>query len=153
MIKNTKKPRQFKTIILEDLNKRKMSSIASKITSITYETYSMGNSLNVRTKDLFKSERGALKMVLNEYAYGRFDAMTDYAYSERDASKERQAKYVSINNDFSEVIKNAVKEYYHRLGIIDDVTAMKEHNTYYYQLLYQKTNSLESYDDAIKLLD
>jgi len=93
------KPRQFKTIILEDLKKRGLTNIAQKVVSMRYETFSMGNALRVRTKGLTVEEHVALKDILAEYEYGRFDAMTDYAYNECDKTKERQAKYVTLYNE------------------------------------------------------
>lgn len=110
MNESFKKPRTFKKIILEDLEKRGRQDLAKKIKSITYESFSMGNAVRVETLDLFKKEREELDSILKEYAYGRFDGMTDYAYSERDHSKERQAKYVTLNNRFSETIETVCKK-------------------------------------------
>lgn len=129
----TTKPRTFKKIILEDLNKRGLDLIAKKIKSITYETFSMGNAVRVQALDLFKSERETLNKVLSEYEYGRFDAMTDYAYSERDESKERQAKYITLNNSFSKSLNELAEK-------------ICPNDSLYF------LNQLESYDHALTFL-
>ena len=94
-----KKQRQFKTIILEDLRKRGLTDIAKKVVSMRYETFSMGNALRVKAKGLLPQEHETLSAILQEYEYGRFDGMTDYAWNEKDATKERQAKYVTLYNE------------------------------------------------------
>lgn len=128
------KERTFKAIILEDLKKRGHNDIIKKIKSITYETFSMGNAVRVRALDLFKSERETLDLILKSYQYGRFDAMIDLQYSERDDSKERQAKYVTLNHEFSGPLMDLAKK-------------LSPNDTWRF------LNQLNSYDDALKLLE
>lgn len=68
-----------------------------------YETFSMGNALRVKAVGLSVEEHVTLKDILAEYEYGRFDGMTDLSWNERDKTKERQAKYVTLYNDNEEV--------------------------------------------------
>lgn len=46
--------------------------------------------------------------ITNKYAYGRFDSMTDYSYSEYTENLP-QAKYVTTYREFNEELKEAVK--------------------------------------------
>lgn len=128
------KPRTFKTIILEDLNRNGKAALAAKIKSITYETFSMGNAVRVATLDMFKSERKELDDYLYRYVYGRFDGMTDCQSSERDHKMERQCKYLTINNTFSEALKKLAAT---KCG--DDR----------YNSQWEFLCALESFDDAI----
>ena len=134
-----RKPRTFKKIILEDLNRRGLGHIAGKVRSITYESFSMGNAVRVETVDLFRAERDLLKSILDEYAYGRFDAMTDYTYSEHDQTKERQAKYVTLSNKFSDPVRHAVT----RIWSFDERSV--EH--------WQKCCAIEGYDEILTKLE
>lgn len=146
------KPRTFKAIILEDLNRRGLQVIARKIKSITYESFSMGNAVRVRTENLFKTERETLNDILQGYAYGRFDAMTDCSSSEKDPMKERQAKYVTLTNEFSPAIDKTIRLKLSAKGIIDDKTSLKRLDCYLDQAVWRELNLIEDFDELLEVL-
>jgi hypothetical protein len=144
------KQRTFKKIIFDDLKKRDLHHIIYAIKSVRYETFSMGNALRVQTLNLFKSDRAILESILKGYEYGRFDAMTDYSYSEKDPTKERQAKYVTLTNEFSDVIKQAAKHHLEQdLGVTDDKSAQDKLGIWYDTAIWRTLQNLESFDQAI----
>jgi predicted RNA methylase len=73
----------------------------------TSDSFSMGDSVNVTVYDLPPAEYAALKEFGGAYQYGHFDGMTDmYEYSNR-SQDIPQTKYLSIDNNFSDEIRQA----------------------------------------------
>ena len=144
----------FKKIILDDLKSQKLDHIAAKIKSIRYETFANGNSVDVNTVNLFFGEREALEKILRKYESGSFDGMTDmYSYDNRREDVERQAKFVHLRNEYSEVIRNAAKEWLkNEMGVTDDASAQHKMACWYDTAIWRTIQGLNSFDDAIKLL-
>jgi hypothetical protein len=75
--------------------------------------------------------------IVNKYAYGRFDSMTDYAYSEHN-DKLPQAKYVSTYREISEEVNNVVKEAVKNLFNFSNMSEWeqeREINSYAYKII------------------
>jgi hypothetical protein len=91
----------FKKLILDNLKAMNRQDISKKITSITYRSYSMGDSVTVYAFDLGREQRETLERLLDEYQDGHFDGMQDmYVYS-RTVNKPRTAKYVHLRHEFT----------------------------------------------------
>jgi hypothetical protein len=135
----------FKKIIFDDLKAQGLGHFCDKITSVRYKSYSMGNSLNVDSINLFKSDREKLEKFLDAYQYGEFDGMDDsYNYTGNPANKERQAKYVFLNNRFTDDIKEKVKaELKNKFEVIDDTSAMKKFSCWYDQATWRTLSDME----------
>jgi hypothetical protein len=91
----------FKKLILDNLKAMNRQDIAKKINSITYRSYSMGDSVDVRATDLGKEQRETLEALLNEYQDGHFDGMQDLYVYNRTVNKPRTAKYVHLVHEFT----------------------------------------------------
>ena len=90
----------FKKIIKDALKIQGKATLAKKVTSVTHEKYSMGNSLNITIMGATDTEREFFKTFIEPYEYGTFDGMTDcQGIKNRDADVERQAKYVFVNHE------------------------------------------------------
>lgn len=133
----------FKKIILDDLKSQKLHSIVAKIKSIKYDSFSMGDSVDVTAVNLTKTEREKLESILREYQHGSFDGMTDcYNYSK--SSKERSAKYVHLRHEFTEDVKERVKaDLKAHYDITNDKEAQAKFNCWYDNLVWRKCNELE----------
>lgn len=140
----TEKRVTFKKLILDDLKSQGLHSIASKIKSITYESFSMGDAVRVETLNLFKSERETLENLLYDYKYGTFDSMTDCSgIKENTANKARRAKYVTLNNKFTQDIKDDIKDLLRiDWDITDDATAKDKRGEWYDTLVWRELNKL-----------
>jgi len=123
----------FKKIILDDIKKQGWAHLIPKIKSIRYKSYSGGDSVNVDCLNCTKSERLFLKELTDKYQYGHFDCMTDcYEYSNKNNDVERQAKYVFLNCEYSEEIRDKAKNLLlDKYGIVDDKTSMHKLNEWY----------------------
>ena len=88
--------------------------------------YSMGDSVDIYVEDLSPSMTEKLKDEFSKYQYGHFDGMTDsYDYDNCDDSIP-QTKYLFVNNDFSDKMKNKAIQYLlDNYGVKDDETAQK----------------------------
>jgi hypothetical protein len=128
----------FKKMIMKDLKNH--PNIREKITSIRYRSFSMGDAVDVDAINLHKEEREILESILNEYEAGYFDGMTDmYEYKRGPSTKERTAKYVHLHNEFSDLYKQAAKNYLAKIfDVIDDATAMAKWNCWYDTLIYRE---------------
>lgn len=133
----------FKKIILDDLKSQGLHSIVKKIKSIKYETFSMGDSVDVKAVNLTKTERTKLESILREYQHGSFDGMTD-CYNYEKSSKERSAKYVHLHHEFTEDVKNRVKEYLKSMyEVTNDQESQAKFRIWYDNLVWRKCNELE----------
>lgn len=144
----------FKKIILDDLKKSGLFDIIPKIKSITFDQFAGGNSVNVRGENLFKSERETLEKLLSKYQYGHFDGMIDlYEYSNRRSDLPRQAKFVNLRNEFSEVIYKTAKHHLENsMNIIDDKTAQDKWSCWYDQAVWRIIQEIESFDHILSWL-
>ncbi len=72
--------------------------------------------------------------------------MTDmYNYDNKNNNVERQAKYVHLNNEFTDDIKLLVKDYLKdKCLIVDDTTSMARRNCWYDQAQWRIICQLES---------
>jgi hypothetical protein len=77
--------------------------------SVTSESFSMGNAVRVNWTDGPTVKE--VDSITDKYAYGRFDGMTDYAYSEHNDSLP-QAKYVTTSRNISEAAREEVRSKY-----------------------------------------
>lgn len=147
----TKKP-TFKKLILDDLKAQGHHTIAAKIKSIRYESFSMGSSVDVDGVDLFKEEREILKSLLDDYTYGTFDPYTDCSgVKENTANKVRRAKYVHLNNEFSNPVKEkAIVHLGNYYGIFDDETAQEKRRCWYDTALWRVMSEASSVEDFNK---
>ena len=136
----------FKSIILGDLKAQGLHSIAQKIKSITYQSYSGGDSVRVKALNLFKSEREALKVILSTYEEGNFNAMEDiYEYKKGPTQKERTAKYVFLDNEFSPEVKEMAKLTLSKdWSITDNDTAKAKMNCWYDDAQWKIIQELET---------
>lgn len=79
--------------------------------SVTSETFSMGNSVHIKWTDGPLQE--AVERITNQYRYGRFNAMEDYAYTV-DIDEEKLgcsgAKYISCRRQLSSELKAQIQE-------------------------------------------
>ncbi len=135
----------FKKLILDDLKKHKMDGIAAQITSITYDSYSMGNSVNVQARNLTKSEREKLDSFLKEYQNSSFDSMTDCSIY-HGSKKPRSAKHVFLRVAYSEDITEAVKVHLARYwGIVDDTTSQAKMGCWYDSAVHRIRSGCEDF--------
>lgn len=83
---------------MTELKEKGLVLIASKIVSITYQSYTGGDSVRVKAFGLSDEETSTLKNILNQYQEGSFDSMQDlYTYSA--AARVRGAKHVFLSNE------------------------------------------------------
>ncbi len=136
----------FKKIILDDLKEQGLHRIVNKITSIKYKSYSGGCSVDVKTVNLFKTDREILKNILDQYKDGDFNSMEDiYEYRKDGPVKERYAKYVFLNNEFTQDIKDKIKEVLAvQWDIHNDKDCMEKSRCWYDQKVHQLINELEN---------
>lgn len=135
----------FKKLILDDLKKQGLTEIIKKIKSIRYKSYSGGDSVRVQTLDLWKGERETLKGILEQYQEGSFDGMNDiYINKQGPSEKARTAKYIFLENEFSDSVREGVKEYLKsQWDIVDDTTARERMDCWYDQAIDRRLNELE----------
>lgn len=135
----------FKKLILDDLKAQGRKDIADKIRRIRYSSFAGGDAVDVYAVDLFKNEREFLSKLLKEYEPGYFDGMTDcYYYNTEKSTKPRTAKYVHLHHEFSETIKDIIKERLEaRWDIIDDESAQKRRQLWYDQAVWMDCNALK----------
>lgn len=74
--------------------------------SVRSESFAGGDAVRVSWVDGFTIPQ--IDEVVKKYAYGRFDSMTDYSYSEH-TDNLPQAKFVTTYREFNEELKEAVK--------------------------------------------
>ena len=74
--------------------------------SVRSESFSGGDAVRVSWEN--GPTVAQVDAITNKYAYGRFDSMTDYSYSEHTENLP-QAKYVTTYREFAEELKEAVK--------------------------------------------
>ena len=143
----------FKSIVLADLKKNNLDHLIPKIKSITYENYSGGSSLNIKTLDLFKSERTKLELFIDRYSQGSFNGMIDlYEHSENTHNVERRAKYVFLRNDFSDTIKKIISFKLKKQGIETNEQAMKMRNVWLDTLIHRELCELESFEQLEEII-
>ena len=75
--------------------------------SVTSDSFANGNSVNVSWQNGPTTKQ--IDDIVNKYAYGRFDSMTDYAFSEYTEGLA-QAKYVSTSREVTQEFKNLITE-------------------------------------------
>ena len=86
----------------------KAAGIKARVTS---KSYSMGSSVNVNLADELPATAAAVRAALCKYEYGHFDGMTDiYEISNRNDDLP-QVKFVFVNNNFSDEIKQAAWDF------------------------------------------
>jgi hypothetical protein len=135
----------FKKLILDDLKAQKLHVLVEKIKSIRYDSFAGGDSVSVKAVNLTKSQRETLRAILDDYTDGHFDGMYDiYEYKKGDATKPRTAKYVSLDNEFSDDVRNRVIAILHdQWGITDDTTAREKMNCWFDQAVWRLIQDLE----------
>lgn len=75
---------------------------------MTSDTYSMGNSVNVRCEDLPPFIVKKIETILAKYVYGHFDGMTDcYEYTNYNENLP-QVKFARLNNNRSNEMDAAI---------------------------------------------
>ncbi len=132
----------FKKLILDELKADGHLNIVKKIKSIRYQSFSMGNAVDVSSIDLNKIERRTLEKVLAGYKSGYFDSMQDlYVYGK--SSKVRSAKYVSLHNEFSQDVKDRVKKGLEERGVTDYKSAWDKCGCDYETAVYRNLVELE----------
>lgn len=126
----------FKKIILAELKAKGLSRIVSKIKSIRKDV----NSVRVRTVDLFKQDRELLQSILDTYTAGRFDGMQDlYVYDRTKPEREFSVKYAFLNNEFSELEQDKIKDILRlKYDVVDDTTAQRAFGRWYDQVVWTK---------------
>lgn len=132
----------FKKIILDDMKANGLAELTKKIKSIKYQSYSGGDSVRVQGMDLLKHEREALEKLLEDYQEGRFDGMQDmYIPKTSTTTKERTAKYVFLDNEWSNEAREEIKsKLKNEWDIVDDKTAQERMGTWYDQAIYRLLN-------------
>jgi len=135
----------FKKIILDDIKAQGWGHLIKKITSIRYKSYSMGCSVDVDCLDCSKHEREFLKTLLDRYQYGHFDGMTDcYEYSNKRTDVERQAKYVFLNVNYSDEMRDKAKQFLKdRYDVTDDKSSMAKLNEWYDTMVWRTLQEYE----------
>lgn len=140
---NAKLP-TFKKLIISELKEKGEIKIIKKISSIRFSSFSGGSAVDVKAVDLTKSERRLLEKVLIEYKSGSFNSYEDlYEYS-KIRTRVRTAKYVSLNNHFSEITKTRVKEdLKDKFGVIDQTSAWSIFDCDFETIVWRKMCELE----------
>lgn len=89
--------------------------------SVRSDSYSMGSSVRVRIQqDITPAAKKEIEAFCNQFQYGHFDGMTDcYEYSNRNDSLP-QVKFVFVEVDYSDEIKQAAKDYISRISGIEE---------------------------------
>lgn len=78
---------------------RKELKAAGIKASVTSESFSMGNAVNVALNNVAPEIREIADKICNKYQYGHFDGMTDcYEYSNKNDNIP-QVKFVCVRND------------------------------------------------------
>ena len=86
----------------------KKNGIKARVRS---KNFSMGNSVTVTVTDLLPATVKAIKEYCSQYQYGHFDGMTDlYEYS-NNRDDIPQAKYVSVNAEYSDALRQEAWSY------------------------------------------
>lgn len=139
------KPKTFKKIILDDLKAQGLLSIVHKVRSIQYRTFTGGDSVDVYTVNLTASERDTLERILGEYRQGTFNGMQDiYEYRDTKPTKERLAKFVSLNNKYSDDVVAKVKaKLRDEWDVVDDNSAQARRGMWYEQCVWRECQQLE----------
>lgn len=137
----------FKKLILDDIKAAGHVLIAKKIRSITYDSFANGDAVRVRALCLRKKERELLDELLEDYRDGKFDSYEDiYVPKGREQrTKLRTAKYVFLNNEWPDNIKEAawsdLKKHYG--NEIDDIgECLRITGRWKDQLIYEFLNNL-----------
>lgn len=142
----------FKKIILDDMKANGLGHLVPKIKSIRYESYSMGSSVRVKSLDLFKEEKAAMESLLAKYQYGHFDGMQDLYEISNSRDDIRQAKFVFLNNEYSEPVKRAVDVYLEKVfGVTDDETAQKKMHCWKDSAVWQTIQKVTGYDQLMAM--
>jgi hypothetical protein len=139
----TKHP-TFKTLIKSDLKAMKQESIAKKIISVRYDSFSMGDSVDVKSIDLGKKDREILENLLAEYKSGSYNSLEDLYEYKKTKSKTRTAKFVSLKNEFSDSTKAKIKKSLEEKGVIDNDSSWKILNCWYDEAMWKGLTALET---------
>lgn len=104
----------------------------------------MGNAVRVKTYDLWKEERETLESILRKYQYGSFDSMQDmYVMDRAKSTVERQAKFVTLTNEFTYETRMKMKEVLRdQWGIIDDQSSHDKRGIWYETAVFRDLNQL-----------
>jgi len=100
--------------------------------SVRSESFSGGDAVRISWEN--GPTVGQVEEITNKYAYGRFDSMTDYSYSEHTENLP-QAKYVTTYREFNEELKEAVKNDLLRLRPELDHHGYDNVNDHFYRIL------------------
>jgi hypothetical protein len=76
--------------------------------SVSSENFSMGNAVNIRYTDGPTTKE--IEAITDKYQYGHFDGMTDMYENTNRRDDLPQAKFVSVNREMSEPVKNSLIE-------------------------------------------
>lgn len=135
----------FKKLIMDELKSKGLHSIANKIYSIKYETYSGGDSVRVYTTNLFKTERKTLDAILDCYQDGDFDGMNDLYTHRKGQARVRTAKYVMLNNKYTQEVENSVIEHLkNHWDVYDDKTAQAKFRCWFDSVKHRFLTNMES---------
>lgn len=134
----------FKKIILDDLKANGLAHVIPKIKSVRYSTFAGGDSVSVRATDLFGPDRDKVEALLREYQYGTFNGSIDmYEYDKEKSTKERTAKFVSLQVDTSpELEAHIIAILKHQWDIVDDATAQERMSCWYDTAKHRIANKL-----------
>ena len=136
----------FKKLILDELKTLNETSIISKIKSITYDPYTMGDAVRVKAVNLGRGERERLETLLDSYQYGHFDGMQDMYIASNIDKNKRQAKYVTLTNEFCDSVKEIIRNNLARQGVSNDDEARAKCNCWLDQVIWRKLNDLTDDD-------
>jgi hypothetical protein len=134
----------FKKIILDDLKNQKRMDIAKKITTIRYRSFAGGDAVDVKAVNLNKEQRDVLESILRQYQKGKFDGMYDiYNYDEVKSTKERTAKYVHLQHEFSNDVREwAIEKLKNEWEIFDDKSAQEKRGCWFEEAIYRELREL-----------
>jgi len=145
---STQKQPTFKKLILDELKQKGLTSIVKKIKSVRYSTYAGGSSLDVTIIDPTKTEREALKPIVEQYQAGHFNGMEDI-YEYREVKTARSVKYAFMNVEYSDAAKAEVaEEIKQKFGVSDDAESMKTFGCWLSQAIFREIQKKESFGKA-----
>lgn len=110
----------------------KANGIKARVRS---ESYSMGSSIRVKVlQDLVPAALEEVKAYCNQFQYGHFDGMVDMYENSNSRDDIPQVKYVFVEIEYSEELKQAVKDY------ISEIGGIEEHERWRYENLVYSGN-------------
>ncbi len=136
----------MKKLILDELKGLKSAQakrVLGTIKSIRIRHHSY---LTIDTVNLFSDDEKFLEKLLAKFSCGSFDGQVDsYDWKPSSERHERAVMYINICNEFSDDIKEKVKDDLARKWkIVDDATAMEKSGYWYDQMVWKHCNQLKA---------